>query len=317
MFDWDDLRLVLAIARAGGLSGAAKSLGVNHSTLFRRLNAIEENLGVKLFERLPTGYRPTDAGERLIGAAERIEAEAIALDRELTGRDTRLSGRLRVTSSETLAFRVLTSEIARFRGIHPGIEIELVIDNRPLDLSRREADVALRAARPTQGDLFGRKLADIAWAVYGAPDCLGRGAPAGPEDLAGYPFVGWGEAALPVKAAAWLVEAIPADAIAYRSSSLLNQLVAAKAGIGLAVLPCYLADPEPGLIRVLPPIAGLTTELWLITHKTLKGTARVRAFMEIVGGGVRRRLAALVQDSPAREASAVASETAEELPSEI
>ena len=312
MFDWDDLRLVLAVARAGGLSGAAKSLGVNHSTLFRRLNALERDLGVALFERLPTGYRTTDAGERLVGAAERIEAEAIALDRELTGRDTRLSGRLRVTSSETLAFRVLTDEIARFRRSHPGIEVELVIDNRPLDLSRREADVALRAARPTQGDLFGRKLADIAWAVYGAPDCLGsRGAPADPEDLAGCPFVGWGEAALPVKAAAWLAESVTAEAVAYRSSSLLNQLVAAKAGIGLAVLPCYLADPEPGLIRVLPPIADLTTELWLITHKTLKGTARVRAFMEIVGDGVRRSLAALVRDAAARDASAVAPETAE------
>jgi DNA-binding transcriptional LysR family regulator len=146
MLDWDDLRYVLAIARTGVLAGAGTALGVNHSTMFRRLNALEETLGVQLFERLPGGYVATEAGERLIGAAERVEAEVLAAEREITGRDTRLCGRLRVTCSETLAFRLLTAEIARFRGLHPGIQIELVIDNRQLDLARREADVA--CARP-------------------------------------------------------------------------------------------------------------------------------------------------------------------------
>ena len=112
--EWDDLRLVLAIARERGLAGAARVLRVNHSTVFRRLNAAEADLGVQLFERLPTGYQPTEAGSRLVGAAERIEAETLAVERELTGRDTRLSGRVRVTCSETLAYRLLTAELARF-----------------------------------------------------------------------------------------------------------------------------------------------------------------------------------------------------------
>ncbi len=293
MPDWDDLRYVLAIARAGGLAGAARAQGVNHSTMFRRLNALEERLGVQLFERLPAGYRPTEAGERLVAAAERIEAETIALDRELTGRDTRLCGRLRVTSSETLAYRILTDELARFRALHPGIQVELIIENRQLDLSRREADVALRATRPTEGDLFGRKLADVAWAVYGADGYLReRGMPGEPEDLARHALIGWADAA-PVKAATWLAGIAPADAVIYRSSSLINQLVAAKSGIGLGVLPCYLADPEPGLRRVLPPIAELARELWLITHADLRRTARVRAFMELIGEGIRRQRAAL------------------------
>ena len=293
MLDWDDLRRVLAIARAGSLVGAAGALGVDHSTVFRRLNAMERALGTKLFERLPEGYRPTEAGERLVAAAERIEAETLALDRDLAGRDARLHGRLRVTASETLAFRVLTDEIARFRERHPGIQVELVIDNRALDLTRREADVALRAARPSQGDLFGRKLADIRWSLYGARDRLqDRDLPLAPEDLARWPLIGWGEAALPVRAAAWLDERA-AGAVVYRSSSLVNQLVAARAGIGLAVLPGYLADPEPALLRALGPIPELTTELWLVTHKSLKETARVRAFMDIVGDGVRRSLAVL------------------------
>src|SRR5690242_20666635 len=144
--DWDGLRYVLAIARAAGLGGAAAALGVSHSTVFRRLKLLEERLGVALFERLPSGYAATDAGEQLLRAAERIEAETLALDRAITGQDRRLSGRLRVTASETLAYRVLTAEIARFRAVHAGIEVELAIDNRALDLARREADVALRAA---------------------------------------------------------------------------------------------------------------------------------------------------------------------------
>jgi DNA-binding transcriptional LysR family regulator len=294
MLDWNDFRIVLAIARAGGLVGAAAALGVNHSTVFRRLNVLEARLGVELFERLPGSYEPTDAGVQVVAAAERIEAETLALDRDLTGRDARLCGRLRVTSSETLAFRILTAEIARFREAHPGIEIEVVIENRQLDLSRREADLAFRATRPTQGDLFGRKLADIAWALYGADGYLAtHGIPAAPGELAAHAVIGWDSAALSVKAAQWLADTVPEGAIVYRSSSLINQLLAAKAGIGLALLPCYLADPEPDLRHALPPIPELTRELWLITHKTLKATARVRAFMDIVGDGVRRRLAAL------------------------
>jgi DNA-binding transcriptional LysR family regulator len=296
MLDWNDFRMVLAVARAGGLVRAAAVLGVNHSTIFRRLNGLEERLGVQLFERLPGGYEPTEAGAQVVAAAERIEAEALTLERDLAGRDARLSGRLRVTSSETLAFRILTAEMVRFRAAHPGVEIELVIENRQLDLSRREADLAFRATRPTQGDLFGRKLADVAWAVYGADAYLStRDAPAAPAELAAHAVIGWDSAAASVKAAQWLADTVPESAIVYRSSSLINQLLAVKAGIGLAVLPCYLADPEPELRRALPPIPELSRELWLITHQALKSTARVRAFMDIVGEGVRRRLAALAE----------------------
>lgn len=171
MDDWNEPRLVLAVHRAGSLTGAAKALGIDHSTAFRRLNAVETRLGVRLFERLPGGsYEATAAGERMAAAAERMEDEALALDRAIAGRDRRLSGPLRVTSSETLAYRELTRHLAVFRKQHPGIVVELAIDNRVLSLSRREADIALRPIRPKEGDLWGRKLADVAWAVYGARD---------------------------------------------------------------------------------------------------------------------------------------------------
>jgi DNA-binding transcriptional LysR family regulator len=297
MFAWDDLRIVLAIARAGDLRKAAASVGVNHSTMFRRLNALERALGSKLFERLATGYRATDSGQRLLEAAERMETEALALDRDLTGRDTRLTGTVRVTASETLAFGILAGEIARFREQHPGIQVELMVDNRVLDLSRREADIAFRATRPAEGDLFGRKLNDIAWRFYAAPAYLeAHGRPRTLRDLGRHQSIGWGEAIQPTKAAAWLDRNMTGGQVfGYRTGSLVNQMLAAKAGIGLALLPTYLGGADAGLVAVLPPLADLRTELWLVTHRSLKDTARVRAFMDIVGDGVKKRLAAAMR----------------------
>lgn len=286
MDDWNDLKLVLAIARAGSLTGGARALGINHSTAFRRLNTLEEKIGVRLFERLQGGvYAPTAAGEQAATAAERVEGETTALDRDIAGRDHRLTGRLRVTSSETLAYRLLTAELARFRKAHPGIVVELVIDNRVLSLSRREADIALRVTRPKEADLWGRKLADIAWTLYGTPDVVaGRRRLA---DLRAGPFIGWGEEAGGIAAADWLAQTIDPAAVVYRSSSVVNQFSAARAGMGLALLPCYLGDGEGGLRRALPgPIAELTRELWIVTHADLRRTARVRAFFDLVGTGL-------------------------------
>lgn len=295
MDDWNDFRLILAVHRAGMLTSAAKALGIDHSTAFRRLNALEARIGVRLFERLPGGnYQATLAGERMAAAAERMEDEALALDRTLVGQDHRLSGRVRVTSSETLAYARLTQHLAAFRQAHPGIEVELVIDNRVLSLSRREADIALRPVRPKEGDLWGRKLADVAWAAYAAPALLEeRGGPlADPDDLRKHPLLGWEETVAGIRAADWLAHTAPSTAFVYRTNSLVNQVVAAKAGIGLAVLPCYLGDREPGLVRALrAPIPDLAGELWIVTHADLKATARIRAFFDVVGEGLARERA--------------------------
>lgn len=289
MQDWNDLRLVLSVARAGSVKGAAKVLHLDHSTVYRRLLGLEAALGQRLFERQAGGYRPTDTGTRLAIAAERIEAETLALERALTGNDQRLSGRLVVTASETLAYRVLPELLARFRERHPGIRLDLVIDNRRLDLARREADIALRATRPQEPTLFGRKVADVVWSIYGSEAYLARHqAPVALTELAEHDFIGWDEGD-DVNAAAWLAAAIPESAVVYRSSSLINQLCAARVGIGLAALPCYLADTEPGLKRLLPPIPALTRELWLITHEDLRHTARVRAFLEHIGEALQQQ----------------------------
>jgi DNA-binding transcriptional LysR family regulator len=292
MDNWNDLKLVLAVHRSESLSGAALSMNINHSTAFRRLNALEESIGARLFERLPGGiYIATAAGEQFAATAERVETEADALAREVAGQDRRLVGSLRVTSSETLAFSVLTSELGRFRAAHPGIVVELVVDNRILSLTRREADIALRVARPKEPDLYGRKLADAAWTVYGAPHLVAEYGPIQlAENLAGLAFVGWGAEVTGIVAADWIADRIDPKAIVYRANSLINQFTAAKAGIGFAVLPCYLGDPDPGLVRVLPdPVPELTRELWIVTHGDLRRTARVRAFFDVVGQGLAEK----------------------------
>jgi DNA-binding transcriptional LysR family regulator len=280
------------VHRAGSLTAAAGALGIDHSTAFRRLNALEKKLGVRLFERLPGGsYQATPAGERMASAAERMEDETLSLDRDLAGRDHRLSGRLRVTSSETLAYSRLTRHLAAFRQAHPGIVVELVIDNRVLSLSRREADIALRPVRPREGDLWGRKLADVAWTLYASPALLEAiGVPLSrAEDVAGHPLIGWEEGTAGIMAADWLGRAAPDAAFVYRTSSLVNQLVAAKAGIGIALLPCYLGDGHPDVARALAdPVPELAAELWIVTHADLKRMARVRAFFDIVGEGLIR-----------------------------
>lgn len=292
MDDWNELRLVLAIQRASSLTAAAIALGIDHSTAFRRLKAFEARLGVRLFERLPGGfYEATEAGARIAVGAERMEDEALALDREISGRDHRLCGGLRVTSSETLAYSRLTTFLATFRQAHPGIVVELVIDNRVLSLSRREADIALRPIRPKEGDLWGRKLSGVAWALYASPAYLeANGGPlSNPADVDRHALIGWEETISDIRAADWLSRAAPSKGFVYRTNSLVNQLVATKSGIGLALLPCYLGDSEAGVTRALPePITELEGELWIVTHADLKGTARVRAFFDLVGEGLAR-----------------------------
>ncbi len=287
--DWNEFKIVLAVARAGSLAGAAKDLGHDHSTIFRWLNALEKRKAVQLFDRTSGQYVPTDAGAQMVLAAERMEAEALALDRSITGQDTRLSGKLKVTSSETLAYRILNEVLASFRHEHGGIEIELLVDNRQLDLLRREADIAIRATRPHEGELFGRKIASTPWTFYGSSIYLSEhGSPTDLASLSGHAVIGWDSGAV-AAASEWLTKNISPHAFSYRTSSLINQLMAVKAGLGVALLPCYLGDQESDIERILEPLDELTRELWLITHKDLRNTARVRAFFDHVGGGLLAR----------------------------
>jgi len=278
--DWDALRIVLAVARAGSLSGAARALGVNHSTVFRRLGVIESELEVRLFERLPGGFLATAAGEALRAAAERVEAEVLDAERKLSGQDLRLTGSLRVTAPDTLALRLLPEALAAFRPAYPGIEVELSIDNGIADLTRREADVAVRPTDRPPEALVGRRIAAIAFAAYGAPGYLRETAG---RPLAAHAWIAPDESLRRLAVARWLRDELPDAAVALRSDSLMGLFEAARAGLGLALLPCFMADPEPGLVRVTGPLDGAATSLWLLTHEDLRRTARVRAFLDFVG----------------------------------
>ena len=282
-----DLRTLLAIAREGSLAGAARSLRVNHSTVFRRLGAIEARLGARLFERQGGSYVTTAAGEDLLRTAERVEAEVEALERRLSGQDLRLTGSLRLTAPDDLAELLVMPLLAEFATRYPEITVELVVDNRMLNLTRREADVALRPTRQPPETLAGRRVAGIASAVYGA-----AGAAAGKAGDIGQRWIAWEEGGGPAPVARWIAEHVDRHAIGYRSNSMLNQANAARAGLGLAVLPCFLGDGDPRLQRVGEPLPELATELWLLTHPDLQRTARIRALLDLLYDALRSQRAA-------------------------
>ncbi|HEX9791711.1 MAG TPA: LysR substrate-binding domain-containing protein [Kiloniellales bacterium] len=279
MLDWNDLRLVLAVARARGAAGAAKALVVHPSTVFRRLGSLEDGLGVRLFERLPEGYVPTAAGDEACRVAERLEADVAALDRRIAGRDTRPSGTVRVTTTDTLLAQ-LTPALAAFRAAHDEIELRVIVDNRFLDLARHDADVAVRPAAEPPDTLVGRRLARIATTIYGAAAYLANH-PAG-DDLAAHDWIGLDESLTHLPTARWLRQTVPGASVHTRVNTLMAAVEAAKAGLGLALLPCFLGDAAPQLRRVRPPLPDWDTALWLLTHEDLRHVARVRALLDFL-----------------------------------
>ncbi len=289
MQSWDDLRFFLAIAHHGSLAGAARALRVNHSTVYRRLNAFESAAGARMFERLATGYVLTDAGEDMLESAARVGELMDELDRRLVGRDYRLSGTIRLTTTDTLAEYFLHPHLKEFRASYPGIVLELVTDNVFFDLSRRDADVALRPTDDPPPHLVGRNLASVGWAVYGSADYLiDQRPPRRISDLARHAIICGDDSLAAVPAVRWLRTQVPASAIVYRASSFAVQFAAARAGLGLALLPCVLATSAPELKRVLGPIKALATGLWLLTHADLRETTRIRAFMAFMTDAIRR-----------------------------
>lgn len=274
---WDDLRLVLAVARGGSLSAAARQLGVNHSTVFRRLGNLEAALAVRLFDRETKGYAATTAGSDLLQTAEAIEAQMIALERRLAGRDLSLSGAIRITAPDDVYEPLLIDPLARFRRRYPDITLEVVIDNRMLNLTRREADVALRPARNPDENLVGRKIGRLVSRAYVSRDLLADGG-----DHARLPWLAWEEGGGPAEERAWFKAEIATERIVFRCNSMQHLMTACRAGIGAAILPCFLADPAPELVRLEPFDAKMETQLWLLTHPDLRRTARIRAFLDFL-----------------------------------
>lgn len=288
--NWDDLRIFLAVARAGSLSGAARRLGVNHSTVFRRIAGVEDTLGVRLFERLPTGYALTPAGEETLRIVESIEAEVATLDRTITGQDLRLSGTVRLTAVDMLAFWLLPDHLRAFRTAYPGIEVEIVVGNEALNLSRRETDIALRIGNTPPETLVGRRVGRLEFAVYGSPEyCAAHPS----RDLAQHDWIGFDNAHAALTRQ--LEALLPGVRPTVRTNSVACAVRLTKAGLGLAVLPCAIADHKHDLTRVaaLPETFGL--DLWLLTHEDLRHTARIRAVLEFLTPALSASLDAVRQ----------------------
>lgn len=284
--EWDDLRYVLAVASAGSLAGAARALHVNHTTVLRRVGALEKRLGLRLFERLPTGYVLTAGGEELVAAARHVDETVTDLERKLVGRDLRPSGVVRVTTPDTLMASILPEILAEFHETHPGIQVEIVVSNLMVNLTKRDADVAIRPARTAPDTLIGRRIARIAFAIYGSRRYLSKHSA---KDLDRHRWVAPDESLAQTSVAQWMRSARRNSEIALRADSLLALCQAAQAGLGLAALPCYLGDTAPDLVRMRPPIPEMDTALWILTHEDLRHTARIRAFTEFAAAAFARR----------------------------
>lgn len=281
MLNWDDLYYFVVVSRAGNLSRAARILDVNHSTVFRRIAGLESSLGMRLFDRKSDGYELTEAGKIIMEVASQVEADISALDLRLSGNDHQLSGTLRITTTDTLIAGFLPPHLLSFRKKYPGIEVDLLSSNTFINLANREADVALRLCRNPPQELVGEKIAVLGWALYASPDYLAEhGRPASPEELADHFIVGGDESMPQITPTSWLMSYTPEEAVVMRSNSTMNICSAIKAGIGMGMLPCFIGEQEPKLEAVFPPGSALTSDLWLLTHSSLRNTAVVRAFME-------------------------------------
>jgi DNA-binding transcriptional LysR family regulator len=282
MLDWDDVRFFLALQRARTLGTAARQLGVNASTVARRLAALEAQLETRVLERSEGGYVLTEGGEALLARAEAMEDAALGAEREVAGREARLSGTLRLTAPEALGGFFLPPLLARFQQRYPDIDLELVADNRPLSISRREADLALRLVRPTQPSLVVRRVAEVGTALFASRAYLDSHPPVRPPDLEGHALIGYDEPFVPELEQRWLQQQARGARVRLRTARVQAQLEAAHAGLGLALLPCYLARARGGLVQVLPPSRVVRRSLWLVVHEDLRHLARVRALSDFL-----------------------------------
>ena len=275
---WDDLRVFLAVQRTGSHGGAGRALRVDPTTVGRRIGALEREAGVGLFVRTPAGLALTPAGKRLLPRAERIEIEVLASERELRGSIAEVQGPLRLTAGDGLVHYVLVPGLAELRREHEGLELELRADTRTLDLSRREADVAVRLSRPTQPALVARKLGSMRFALYGSRDYLERrGTPRGLRDLGSHDWIGFDETLDLVPQNRWLRRAVRAPRWVVRANTTTAQVLACAEGHGLALLPTFVAPREPRLVPLLPRVVGPARDAWAVFHSDMRDNPRVGA----------------------------------------
>jgi DNA-binding transcriptional LysR family regulator len=282
MLEWDDLRHFLAFARAGSMQAAAKALGVNQSTVQRRLAELEERVGQRLVERHLGGYRLTELGGELRPAAEAVESAVAAFERRLAACDKGLTGTIRVTCGTILANRLQRTPLI-FHKRYPGLRVELIISDREFDLPK-EADIAIRGGEPQGDALVGRKIAEAPWAVYASRAYVERhGRPLCPADIERHFVV---DCIAKHPSAEWLRSVAPRATIVSRADNHPGLILAVRSGAGLAALLAFQGDGESELVRVIDRI-DLVTPYYLLMHRDMQQTPRIRAFADFVASEIK------------------------------
>lgn len=276
MLHWDDLRFFLAIAQTASLTEAARSLRTSQPTVSRRLASIEKRLGVPLFDRTRRGYELSQAGAEILDTAERMQDTVNEIERRLFARDRSLTGELRVTCTEPFAILYLCRFIHEFADAHPGLGISLSCTLETVNLSRRDADVAIRITREPPPSLIGRKIARVAVCAYGGVEYL-RARP-GPDSRRDW--IGWHDETYN---RLFITDPFPHARVKHRVDDIQAMHTMTRHGMGLAALPCHMADPDPALRRIVarPTLDG-TPHLWILYHPDLKHVARVRLFIDFL-----------------------------------
>ncbi|MDE2415849.1 MAG: LysR family transcriptional regulator [Comamonadaceae bacterium] len=283
-FDWDDLKHLLAVARHGSSLAAGRALGLDQSTVQRRLAELERRFGQPLVQRQPTGYRLTEFGQALLPYAQKVEDAVAQFKQQLATVASEVTGTVRVTCPEPIVNRIIqTGLIDRFHARYPALLVQFVMSDKYIDLLQGEADVALRSGDTDDGELLGRKLGDSIWAVYASRSYVDRhGQPTTIDELAQHALVGFDDTMAKHRIVQWLRKVAPNATMAARSSSVLGLIYSVKAGIGIAPLPLALGDAEPDLVRVLGPVPELSRIWRLLTTRELRHTPRVAAFFDFV-----------------------------------
>jgi DNA-binding transcriptional LysR family regulator len=280
--DWDNARIFLAIYRKGTLRAAAGQLDIDQATVGRRLNALEKSLGARLFLRTPSGYLATPAGELALTAAELMEQAALQFQREMQGIDNRLSGIVRVTTSDTMAAHFVIDAMRRLHVMHPEIRIVLSASTEITSLTRREADLAVRTLKPASPELISRHLTKRSMALYATPGYLAeRGMPVPGNGLAGHDIVRYQPTVAPRHQDKLCLEPIHNARVAIEVNTGLMLIDATRKGMGVAELPCHMADDDPQLTRIWPERVD-HYDVWLVMHADLSRSARVRAAADAI-----------------------------------
>ena len=286
--DWDDLRFFLALARHKSLLPAATRLGVNATTVSRRIARLASELGSDLFEQGPSGHVLTPAGERILALAEEMERSAIAVGSAASGERARYAGKVRISLSEGLAGWVIAPALQEFAELHPDIQIEIAATNGFLNPSKREADMAIMLGRPTRGHLLTRRLADYKLGLYASQSYVARqGAPQSPAELRQHKLIGYVPDLIYAEELRYLSEIGDGLEPDYASSSITIQHRMTAGGLGICVLPLFIAEQDPSLVRLCPDIA-ISRSFWLVLHQDLKKVARIEAVTQWLGEQVRK-----------------------------